>query len=70
MELFPEGGFNIRLGYNFRRGEELKIIDTRAFAGISVGFSIKLNKLRLSYSYSKYSTAAATSIFGLNVNLQ
>lgn len=70
IEVFPEKGFNIRLGYNFRRGEELRIQERRAFAGISAGFSIKLNKLRLSYSYSKFSTAASSSHFGLNINLQ
>jgi len=70
IELFPESGFNIRLGYNFRRGEELRIEEKRAFAGISAGFSIKLNKLRLSYSYSKYSSAAASSYFGINLDLQ
>ena len=26
-------GFNLRLGYNFRRGEELRIVEKRAFAG-------------------------------------
>ncbi len=70
IELFPDKGFNIRLGYNFRRGEELRILEKRAFAGISAGFSIKLNKLRLSYTYSKFSVAAATSYFGLNLDLQ
>jgi hypothetical protein len=70
IELFPESGFNLRLGYNFRRGEELRIVEKRAFAGISAGFGIKLNKLRLSYSYSKYSTAASSSFFGLNIDLQ
>lgn len=70
IELFPESGFNIRLGYNLRRGEELRIEEKRAFAGLSAGFSIKLNKLRLSYSYAKFSTAAASSYFGLNINLQ
>ncbi len=70
IELFPDKGFNIRLGYNFRRGEELKIIEKRAFAGISAGFSMKLNKIRLSYTYSKFSIAAATSYFGLNFDLQ
>ena len=69
LEVFPEGGFNIRLGYNLRRGEELRIIEKRAFAGLSAGFSIKLNKLRLSYTYSKYSTAANTSFFGHNIDL-
>ena len=70
IELFPDKGFNIRLGYNFRRGEELRIVEKRSFAGISAGFSIKLNKLRLSYSYSKFSLAAASSYFGLILNLQ
>ena len=70
IELFPESGFNIRLGYNLRRAEELRILEQRAFAGLSAGFAIKLNKLRLSYSYSKFSTAAASSYFGLNIDLQ
>lgn len=70
VELFPESGFNIRLGYNFRRGEELRIEEKRAFAGLSGGFSIKLNKFRFSYSYAKYSTAANASFFGLNMDLQ
>ncbi|UAB80523.1 type IX secretion system protein PorQ [Marixanthomonas sp. SCSIO 43207] len=70
VEIFPEGGFNLRLGYNFRRAEELRILEQRAFAGLSAGFSIKLNKLRLSYSYAQYSLAASTSTFGLNIDLQ
>ncbi|MEZ4779308.1 MAG: type IX secretion system protein PorQ [Flavobacteriaceae bacterium] len=70
IELFPESGFNLRLGYNLRRAEELRIIEQRSFAGLSAGFGIKLNKLRLSYAYSKYNSAAATSFFGLNINLQ
>ncbi|MBT0608765.1 type IX secretion system protein PorQ [Aequorivita echinoideorum] len=70
VELFPESGFNIHLGYNLRRGEELRIEERRAFAGLSAGFAIKLNKLRLSYSYAKFSTAAASSYFGLNIDLQ
>lgn len=69
IELFPEKGFNIRLGYNLRRAEELRIIERRAFAGLSAGFSIRLNKFRLSYTYSKYSTAANTSFFGLLIDL-
>jgi hypothetical protein len=70
IELFPESGFNIRLGYNVRRAEELRIVEQRAFAGLSAGFGIKLRKVRVNYSYSKYSTAAAASFFGLNIDLQ
>lgn len=69
-ELFPESGFNIRLGYNFRRGEELRIVDQRNFSGLSAGFSIKLNKMRFSYTHAKYTSAANSSFFGLQIDLQ
>ncbi|MGC6432554.1 MAG: type IX secretion system protein PorQ [Jejuia sp.] len=69
-ELFPEGGFNIRLGYNFRRSEELRIIDQRNFSGLSAGFSIKLNKMRFSYTHAKYTSAANSNFFGLQIDLR
>lgn len=70
VELFPKRSFNLRLGYNFRRAEELLILDQRNFSGISVGFGLKLNKLKFNYSYSRYTLAGNTSLFGLTVNLQ
>lgn len=69
-ELFPDSGFNIRLGYNFRRAEELKILDQRNFSGLSAGFSIRLNKMRFSYTHAKYSSAANSNFFGLQIDLQ
>ena len=68
-ELFPESVFNIRLGYNFKRGEELKIIDQSNFSGVSFGFGMKFNKLRINYTYAKFSSAANTSFIGLQLNL-
>lgn len=69
-ELFPEGGFNIRLGYNFRRAEELRILDQRNFSGLSAGFSIKLKKMRFSYTHAKYTSAANSNFFGLQIDLK
>lgn len=69
-ELFPKKSFNLRLGYNFRRGQELLILDQRNFSGVSVGFGLKINKLKFNYSYSRYTLAGNTSLFGLTVNLQ
>ncbi|RED49295.1 type IX secretion system protein PorQ [Seonamhaeicola aphaedonensis] len=68
-EIFPEGGFNIRLGYNFRRGEELRIVDQRNFSGLSAGISIKMNKMRFSYTHAKYTSAANSNFFGLQIDL-
>lgn len=67
-ELFPEKGFNIRVGYNFRRSAELKLLEQRSFSGLSVGFGLKIHKLKFNYSYSRYTLAANTSLFGLTVN--
>ncbi|MGB0897428.1 MAG: type IX secretion system protein PorQ [Flavobacteriaceae bacterium] len=69
-ELFHGKALNIRLGYNFRRGHELKIEDSRVFAGITAGFGLKLNKFRVNYAFQKYSAAANVHSFGLNINLR
>ena len=70
VELFPKKAFNLRLGYNFRRAEELRLEEQRNFSGISVGFGLKMNKLKFNYSYSRYTLAGNTSLFGLTINLQ
>lgn len=69
-ELFPKKAFNVRLSYNFRRGEELRIVDQRNFSGISAGFGLRFNKIKFDYSYSRYTIAANMSLFGLTLNLQ
>ena len=70
IELFPDSGFNLRFGYNFRRGEELSIVDERNFSGLSGGIGIKMNKVRFSYTYARYSSSASSSFFGINIDLQ
>lgn len=67
-ELFPKKGFNLRLGYNFRRAEELRIVDQRNFSGISLGFGLKMGKLKFNYAYSRYTLAGNTSLFGLTID--
>ena len=68
LELFPQKGFNLRLGYNFRRAEELRLLEQRNFSGISVGMGLKMGRLKFDYSYSRYTLAANTSLFGLTIN--
>jgi len=68
-ELFPESGFNLRLGYNFRRAKELQLDDIRTFAGFSAGFGLKMGRFKLNYAYTKYHPAENTSTFSLLINL-
>jgi len=70
LELFPRGGFQLRIGYNFRRAEELRILDQRNFSGLSAGISIKLNKLRFSYTHAKYTSASNANFFGIQIDLR
>lgn len=67
-ELFPKKSINLRVGYNFRRGEELRLVDQRNFSGISAGIGIKMGWLKFDYSYSRYTLAGNTSLFGLTIN--
>lgn len=67
-ELFPDRGFNLRVSYNFRRGEELRLLEQRNFSGISVGLGLKMGRLKFDYSYSRYTLAANTSLFGLTID--
>nr|WP_294938655.1 type IX secretion system protein PorQ [uncultured Flavobacterium sp.] len=69
-ELFPKKSINFRFSYNFRRGEELRILEQRNFSGISAGFGLRFNKIKFDYSYSRYTVAANMSLFGLTINLQ
>ncbi|MDA7558138.1 type IX secretion system protein PorQ [Flavobacteriaceae bacterium] len=69
-ELFPDRGFNLRIGYNFRRAEELRILEQRNFSGLSFGIGIKLNKMRFSYTHARYSSASNASFFGLQIDLR
>ena len=68
-ELFPDRGFNIRLGYSFRRAEELRTLEQRNFSGLSFGIGIKFNKLRFSYTHARYSSASNTSFLGVQISL-
>ncbi len=68
-EFFPGKNFNIRLGYNFRRAAELKLTQSRTFAGISAGFGIEMGRIRFDYAFTKYHPVTNTSTFTLIFDL-
>lgn len=67
-ELFPKRAVNLRVGYNFRRGKELQVQNVRTFGGISFGFGLRMNKVKLNYAYSRYHSASNVSTFGLTID--
>ncbi len=69
IELFPEQSFNIRLGYNVKRGNELAVLDQRSFAGLSAGFGIKISSFKFDYAHVRYHNSSNVNMFGLTVDL-
>lgn len=68
-EFFPEDSFNIRLGYNVKRGNEMAVLDQRSFAGISAGFGIKISSFRFDYAHVRYHSASNMNMIGLTMDL-
>lgn len=68
-ELFPQQAFNIRFGYNVKRGNELAVLDQRSFTGLSAGFGIKISSFRFDYSHMRYHNSSNVNMFGLTLDL-
>lgn len=68
-EFFPESPFNLRLGYNVKRGNELSVTDQRSFAGLSAGFGVKFNTLRIDYSHVRYHNAGNMNMLGIALDM-
>lgn len=68
-EIFPEQSFNLRFGYNLKRGNELAIVDQRSFAGLSAGFGVKISFFRFDYAHVRYHNASNVNMFGLTMDL-
>lgn len=68
-EFFPEKAFNIRFGYNFRRAAELRLTESRTFAGVTLGFGLKMGRFKLDYAFTKYHPVDNSSTFTLYIDL-
>lgn len=58
-----------RLGYNYRRRQELRIESKPGMVGFSWGIGLNLTKFRISYGRGIYHLAGATNHFSFSMNL-
>lgn len=61
-EVFPTSQTWVGLGYNFRRGNEMKIADSSHWAGFSIGGGISIKKFKVGVAYGKYHIASSSII--------
>ena len=60
-----QGRFWLGLGYNFRRGQEMKAGGSSHAAGLTLGAGINIKKLKLGIAYGNYHIGAPTLSFTL-----
>ena len=67
MEFLLGENFQLRLGYDFRRRDELALNDRPGGAGLSWGLGLKIAKMHLNYGRVIYNQAGSTNHVGLNL---
>lgn len=68
-ELILSDNFQINIGYNHKRRQEMAISDYLGFYGFSWGVDMKIRKYYISYGRASYHFAGASNHFSINVNL-
>lgn len=68
-EFQPGRLFNVQIGYNFRRRQEMKLTTRRTSAGFSFGVGIKISKFRINYGRTNFHVAGASNHFTITTNL-
>lgn len=70
VEFVPVEGFALRLGYNYKRRNELKVQERVSTVGFSWGVSLKIKKFDVGYSRATYHLTGSTNHFSITSNLQ
>lgn len=64
-EILLSRNFMVRLGYNFRKRQELAMDAKPGLSGVSLGIGLRVSKLHVSYSYAQFNPAGASNTFTL-----
>ena len=68
-EIVFSDNFQIRLGYNYMRRQELSISEKPGTVGLSYGLSFRINRFHFSYANAKYHLSGASNFFSVTTNI-
>ncbi len=68
-EIVVSKNFSLRIAYNYRRQREMTLPDRRGVNGLSFGFSLKVKRFGLSYSFAKMAFPGNYHLFGITASL-
>lgn len=69
LDFLPSENLFVSLGYNCRRGAEMKINDSSHWAGLTLGAGIQIKRIKLGGSFAKYHTVGSSLLFNLGMVL-
>ena len=61
-DIFPSSTTWVAVGYNPRRGNEMKIGDSKHWAGLSIGAGLSVKKFKVGLAWGKYHVAASSLV--------
>lgn len=68
-EIVLSKNFNIQLGYNVRRRQELRFLEKKGMVGFSGGVAFKVKRFHLNYSLASYHLAGNSHSFSITTNI-
>lgn len=69
LEFMPSRSFHVRMGYNYRRRQEMQVESRLSTVGFSWGFGIKISRFQLNYGRSAYHLAGAPNHVSISTSL-
>lgn len=69
VEFLPSQNFAFRMGYNYRRRQEMKVDSRMSTVGFSWGFGVKIARFQLNYGRSNYHLAGAPNHISISTSI-
>jgi hypothetical protein len=69
VEFMPSESFNIRLGYNYQRRQEMKVESALSTVGFSWGFGFRVSRFYLSYANVIQHLSGSSHFFTIATNI-
>lgn len=69
LEFVPSHNFSLRMGYNYRRRQEMKVDTRLSTVGFSWGFGIRISRFQLNYGRSNYHLAGAPNHLSVSTSI-
>lgn len=69
LDVFPSSNTWLAVGYNFRRGKEMKVADSSHWAGFSAGAGLAIKRFQVGVAYAKYHVSASSILVNASFSL-